>query len=54
MLRKKLPVYDFLKFVYFWNEYISGGEGINRTGTKIRSRDTGLLFTKYDVKLPFE
>ena len=54
MLRKKLPIYDLLKFVYFWNEYIMGGNEINRTGTKTKSRDTELLFTKYDVRLPFE
>ena len=54
MLKKALPVYNFFRPVYFWNEILPGNKSMNQTGTKTLSRDTELLFTKYNVKLPFE
>ena len=54
MLSKGLPIHNWLRSVYFWNNYITGGEKINQTGTKTRSRDIDLLYSKFNVKLPFE
>ncbi|MDC1356993.1 TIGR04372 family glycosyltransferase [Pseudomonadota bacterium] len=54
MLKQALPVYNFFRPVYFWNQFLPGNKSMNKTGTKTLSRDTELLFTKYNVKLPFE
>jgi len=54
MLSKKLPVYNVLRPVYFWNEYIPGGKEISKPAADKVSRDINLLFTRYNVRLPFE
>jgi len=54
MLKQALPVYNFLRPVYFWNEFLPGGKNITQIGTKTLSRDTELLYTKFNVKLPFD
>ena len=54
MLSLALPVYNWLRPVYFWNEFLPGGKEISKIGTQTGSRDINLLYTKYNVKLPFE
>ena len=53
MLSQALPVYNCLRPVYFWNDFIPGGREVTQTGTETISRDIELLYTKYNVKLPF-
>ena len=53
MLGTVLPVYNFLRPVYFWNNFIPGNNEINQLGTETSSRDINLLFLKYNVKIPF-
>ena len=53
MLSTVLPVYNFLRPVYFWNHFIPGNNEINQLGTETSSRDINLLFLKYNVKIPF-
>ena len=53
MLESILPVYKFLRSVYFWNQYLPGNNNINQIGTNTSSRDTNLLFKQFDVKIPF-
>ena len=53
MLKSSLPVYNWLRVVFFWNKFIPGGDEINESGTKTSSRDIHLLYTKHDVKLKF-
>lgn len=55
MLKKALPVYNLFRPVYFWNERLPGDKSMNKTGNENKmSFDKELLFTKYNVKLPFE
>ncbi len=53
MLSSSLPVYNWLRIVFFWNKFIPGGDEINENSTKTGSRDIHLLYTKHDVKLKF-
>ena len=53
MLSQDLPVYNCLRPVYFWNDFIPGGREVTQIGTETKSRDIELLYTKYNVKLSF-
>ena len=54
MLSNILPVYNLLRYVYFWNEYIPGSNSINQTGTRTESRDIDLLYNENKVNLQFD
>ena len=54
MLRKALPVYNCLRAVHFYDQYFSGGKTFSKNSSETGSRDINLLYTKFNVKLPFE
>ena len=53
MLKKKLPIYKPLTYVFYWNERIFSKKMFTVYGTQTNSRDKFNLFNKVDVKIKF-
>ncbi len=53
MLERKLPVFRFLTYVFFWNEKLYNDYKFTEIGTKTGSRDIYNLYFKTDVKIKF-
>jgi putative glycosyltransferase (TIGR04372 family) len=53
MIRRNLPVYDWVRYLDWWNKVIPGGSEHVRPGSYTGSRDLEGLYARYDVKIPF-
>ena len=53
MIRRALPVHEWVKYVDRWNKVIPGGSDHERPSSQSKSRDVEGLYARYDVKIPF-
>jgi putative glycosyltransferase (TIGR04372 family) len=53
MIRRALPVHDWIKYVDRWNKVLPGGSAQERPSSYTKSRDVEGLWARYDVKIPF-
>ena len=53
MIRRALPVHDWVKYVDRWNKVLPGGFAHERPSSYTASRDVQGLYARHDVKIPF-
>lgn len=54
MLKTKLPVLNFLTYIFFWNNKIFKDKKFTSFGTQTHSRDIYSLYNKVDVQINFK